>query len=218
MLKYPCLVLDHDDTVVQSEATITYPCFCKTMAVIRPELSVTQKEYARGCSELGFVEMCKQWYAFTQKELDDEYLFWKEYSKTHIPAPAPGMDEIIRKQKALGGNIFVVSHSAEEMILRDYKELFNIIPDGIYGCDAPISEQKPNPHPILDIIKKYGYKPQEILVVDDMKPGLEMARSAGVKIAFAGWERKDFPAIYDEMKVLCDFTFDSTAELSCFLF
>ena len=27
MLKYPCLVLDHDDTVVQSEATIHYPCF-----------------------------------------------------------------------------------------------------------------------------------------------------------------------------------------------
>ena len=25
MLKYPCLVLDHDDTVVQSEKTIGYP-------------------------------------------------------------------------------------------------------------------------------------------------------------------------------------------------
>ena len=28
MLKYPCLVLDHDDTVVQSERTIGYPFFC----------------------------------------------------------------------------------------------------------------------------------------------------------------------------------------------
>ena len=28
MLKYPCLVLDHDDTVVQSEATVNYPFFC----------------------------------------------------------------------------------------------------------------------------------------------------------------------------------------------
>ena len=27
MLKYPCLVLDHDDTVVQSEATVNYPFF-----------------------------------------------------------------------------------------------------------------------------------------------------------------------------------------------
>jgi len=27
MLKNPCLVLDHDDTVVQSEATVNYPFF-----------------------------------------------------------------------------------------------------------------------------------------------------------------------------------------------
>ena len=27
MLRYPCLVLDHDDTVVQSEATVNYPFF-----------------------------------------------------------------------------------------------------------------------------------------------------------------------------------------------
>ena len=27
MLKFPCLVLDHDDTVVQSEATVNYPFF-----------------------------------------------------------------------------------------------------------------------------------------------------------------------------------------------
>ena len=28
MLKYPCLVLDHDDTVVQTMRTLSYPCFC----------------------------------------------------------------------------------------------------------------------------------------------------------------------------------------------
>ena len=27
MLKYPCLVLDHDDTVVQTEKAIGYPYF-----------------------------------------------------------------------------------------------------------------------------------------------------------------------------------------------
>ena len=218
MLKFPCLVLDHDDTVVQSEATITYPCFCRTLSIIRPNLKISQKEYAQGCSELGFVEMCKQWYGFTQKELDDEYNFWKQYSKTHIPDPVPGIHKIISKQKEAGGEIIVVSHSAEEMILRDYKALFNIIPDRIYGCDAPLSEQKPNPFPILDIMEQRGYQPSEILVVDDMKPGLEMARAAGVKIAFAGWERKDFPSIYNEMKTLCDFVFDSTEQLDLFLF
>ena len=36
MLKYPCLVLDHDDTVVQSEATVNYPCFCEFLEKMRP--------------------------------------------------------------------------------------------------------------------------------------------------------------------------------------
>ena len=31
MLKYPCLVLDHDDTVVASESNINYPFFCYMM-------------------------------------------------------------------------------------------------------------------------------------------------------------------------------------------
>ena len=30
MLKYPCLVLDHDDTVVKSEITVNYPCFLES--------------------------------------------------------------------------------------------------------------------------------------------------------------------------------------------
>ena len=26
-MKYPCLVVDHDDTIVNSTATVHYPCF-----------------------------------------------------------------------------------------------------------------------------------------------------------------------------------------------
>ena len=36
MLKYKCLVLDHDDTVVQSEATINYPFFVYILDQYRP--------------------------------------------------------------------------------------------------------------------------------------------------------------------------------------
>ena len=30
-LRYKCLVLDHDDTVVNSTATVHYPCFVEYM-------------------------------------------------------------------------------------------------------------------------------------------------------------------------------------------
>ena len=45
MLKYKCLVLDHDDTVVQSEATINYPFFCQVLDRFRPGATITAREY-----------------------------------------------------------------------------------------------------------------------------------------------------------------------------
>ena len=40
----------------------------------------------------------------------------------------------------------------------------------------------------------------------------------GVKVAFAGWGRTEFPALAQEMKSLCDYSFDSPKELERFLF
>ena len=36
MLKYPCLVLDHDDTAVKCEITVNYPCFLLALEKFRP--------------------------------------------------------------------------------------------------------------------------------------------------------------------------------------
>ena len=47
MLKYPCLVLDHDDTVVQSETTINYPYFCYILDQFRPGQTITLEEYTK---------------------------------------------------------------------------------------------------------------------------------------------------------------------------
>jgi hypothetical protein len=51
-----------------------------------------------------------------------------------------------------------------------------------------------------------------------MKFAVAMARSAGCPIAFAGWGRKDFPNICQDMEKLCDFSFYSTEEFRNFLF
>ena len=89
MLKYPCLVLDHDDTVVQSEATINYPFFVYILDQYRPGATITLDEYVEGCCHLGFADMCRQWYGFSEQELVDEYAGWQEYIKTHVPDPFP---------------------------------------------------------------------------------------------------------------------------------
>lgn len=218
MLKYPCLVLDHDDTVVQSESTINYPYFCYILDQFRPGTKITYEAYIHGCCYLGFADMCRQWYQFTEQELADEYRGWQEYILTHTPAPFPGIDRILRRHKEAGGIICVVSHSSDANILRDYREHFAIIPDAIYSWDLPRHLRKPSAYALKDIMQRYQLRPDQLLVVDDMKPAWEMARSGGVPIAFAAWGRLDCPPILEEMQALCDHTFRSPGELEAFLF
>lgn len=218
MLKYPCLVLDHDDTVVQSEKTIGFPFYREFIHKIRPGTDITLEEYLTGCHSLGFVTMCRQTYGFTEEELMDEFLSWKAYVRTHIPETFPGIERIIRRQKELGGKLFVVSHSGEENISRDYRVHFGIQPDVIYGWDLPEEKRKPSPFALEDIMARHGFRKEEILVVDDMKLAWDMASQVGVKTAFAAWGKLDFPKLCREMEELCDFTFQTVEELEKFLF
>lgn len=218
MLKYPCLVLDHDDTVVQSEQTVNFPYFQYILNEFRPGTKVTLEEYTDGCFHLGFADMCRNRYQFTEQELVDEYLGWKEYIRNHVPAPYPGIEIILRRHREAGGKICVVSHSCDENITRDYLHHFGITPDDIYGWDLPEDKRKPSTYPLEQIMAKYGYSTDQLLVVDDMKPAWEMASKAGVPIAFAAWGRQDYPELLNEMRKLCDYSFDTPADLEKFLF
>ena len=218
MLKYPCLVLDHDDTLVKSEETINYPYFCYILDQLRPGKTITFGEYVEGCFHVGFAEMCRQWYGFTEQEMEEEYQGWKGYIRQHIPAIFPGVDEIVRRQKERGGLVCVVSHSCEEIIRRDYQAQIGVQPDAVYGWELPEEKRKPSPFPLEDIMDRFHLKPDQLLLVDDMRPGYDMAKKAGVPTAYAGWGREAFPEIFREMKQLCDFSFASTKSFKKFLF
>ena len=217
-MKYPCLILDHDDTVVRSEATVNYPYFCYILDQMRPGTKITLQEYVEGCFHIGFTEMCRRWYGFTEQELLDEYRGWQGYIQDHIPAPCPGIERVIRRQKEEGGLLCVISHSCEQNITRDYETHFGVLPDRIFGWDYPEEKRKPSPWPLEQIMEIYGLAPEQLLVVDDMKPAWEMARKVNVPIAFAAWERQEPEEIRREMEGLCDFTFSTPADLEKFLF
>ena len=218
MLKFPCLVLDHDDTVVQSEKTIGYPFFCKILKEFRPGASISFHDYVMDCCHLGFAEMCRKRFQFTEQELIDEYIGWMTHIRTNIPAPFPGIADVIRRQKEAGGLVCVVSHSSIENITRDYAVHIGVQPDAIYGWDLPENQRKPNPYPLKDIMTQYHLTPQDLLVVDDMKLAWIMANPLNVKVAFAAWGKKEFPEISEEMTRLCDYSFDSPKDLDNFLF
>lgn len=218
MLKYPCLVLDHDDTVVQTERTIGYPYFRDYIERIRPGRTLSFAEYVQDCNNMVFADMCREKWQFTEAELQEEYLGWKAYSRLHVPEACPGIHRIVKRQKELGGMVFVASLSTREIIERDFLHHFGILPDGIYDYDLPVHMRKPNTYALTDIMEHYGFKPEQMLMVDDMKMGWQMAKSVGVATAFSGWSKADYPELAAEMRSICEFSFDSATALEAFLF
>ena len=81
----------------------------------------------------------------------------------------------------------------------------------------PEEQRKPSPYTLFDLMKRYNLSPSEILVVDDLKPGYDMARGAGVDFAAAGWAY-DVPEIESFMRDNCDYYLKSIAELEKILF
>ena len=218
MLKFPCLVLDHDDTVVQSMKTLSYPFWCLELELFRPGVTQTLEDYILECHNRGFAGLCRDCFHFTEEELAKEHTMWMDYVMTHIPDPYPGIDRIIHRQKAEGGLICVVSHSHKDNIARDYQTHFGIQPDAIYGWDLPPHQRKPNTYPLEDIMRRFGFKPEEILVVDDMKLSCQMASPFGIAVAYSGWNGLGIPQIDAEMGRLCEYSFDSVEKLYTFLF
>ena len=218
MLRYKCLVLDHDDTVVQTEKTIGYPYFCYILDQFRPGETISFQEYVHDCHNVGFAEMCRRRWQFTEEEQQEEYMGWMDYVLTHIPEIFTGIDRVIRRQKEAGGLVCVVSHSSVRNITRDYDVHFGIQPDAIYGWDYPEELRKPNHFPLEDIMRRFSLKPEEILVVDDMKLAWIMAHPLNVSVAFAAWGKPDFPELQQEMRSICEFAFNQPSQLEAFLF
>ena len=218
MLKFPCLVLDHDDTVVQTMKTLSYPFFCLELKQFRPGASMTLSEYITECYRWGFADMCRECFGFTDEELKVEHKQWMDYIMQNIPDVFPGIERIIRRQKAEGGILCVVSHSNSDNIIRDYQVHFSMQPDAIYGWDMEPHQRKPHCWPLQDIMQKFHLHPQEILVVDDAQLACQMADPLGIKVAFAGWDDMGVPQLRQEMEQQCAYTFNTTAELEKFLF
>ena len=217
MLKYPCLVLDHDDTTVNSTATLHYPCFVEYMAKFHPEIHMTLEEYFNYNFDPGVIDMFTKICGMTWEEMLEEEAYWKEYVSRHAAKAYPGIREIMEEQRRRGGRICVVSHSFEENILRDYRENSLPEPDQIYGWDYPNDKRKPSVWPLEQIMEKYSLHPSELLVVDDLKPGYDMARKAGVPFAAAGWAN-DIPKIESFMRKNCGMYFKTVQELHDYLF
>lgn len=215
-MKYPCLVVDHDDTVVNSTATVHFPSFCEFMAIHYPQMRYTLEDYFLKNFAPGTLELFRDEIGMDEEMLREEYRFWDAYVQEHIPQVYEGMREILLAHKSAGGLLCVVSHSLSKNILRDYRENGLPEPDIIFGWEIPAEQRKPSAYPLQRIMETFGLSREDLLVLDDLKPGYDMARAAGVRFAAAGWAN-DIPQIEAFMRGNCDLYFKTVAELGAFL-
>ena len=217
MLKYRCLVLDHDDTVVKSTKEIHFPSFKRTIAEVKPQLKITEEDFVTNCFDPGFFEYMEKILGFTEAEMTYQLESWLKYIEDKIPAAYDGIAEVIHRQREEGGLVCVVSHSYSEIIKRDYTSRFGCLPDRIYGGEEPEERRKPSVFPILDIMCAFSLDKKDIAVVDDLLPGLKMATAAGVDFMCAGWSHS-VKKIADIMRAESGVYLESTGELYARLF
>lgn len=216
-MKYRCLVLDHDDTAVMSAETVNYPAIMERLSKTHPELRLSFKDFTRYCFRYNYTGMCRKILHLTEEEIADQFEFWRGYVRTHEPAVYEGFGEMLKRFRAEGGIVCVSSHSGIENITRDYTKNFGFVPDQIFSFELGEEKRKPAPYALREIMRIYELEPQELLMVDDMKGGCDMARSCGVPFACAGWSHND-PEIADYMRKNSDFYFASVADFTQWLF
>lgn len=216
-MKYRCLILDHDDTVVKSTPDIHYPSFVEALKILRPGMKpLSYEEFVSYCFNPGFLGLCQDILKFSEDEQKCQYEIWKSYTKKKVPDFYSGFPELIKGYKKAGGIICVVSHSESEQIVRDYMLNCNLSPDLIFGWELEEKQRKPSPYPIIEIMRRFNLDNNEILVVDDLKPGLDMARSCNVTFAAAGWSHI-IPEIKNYMKANSDYYFSTVDSLKEFI-
>lgn len=219
-LNYQCLVLDHDDTTVNSTPCIHYPAFIDAVRQLRPGAEYADcslEEVIQIAYDPGLFHFYTQTLGFSPEEMTAEIAIWRSHCASVTAPFFPGMREIIQKQRELGGTVAVVSASCAEFIERDYRAAGVPVPELLFGWNCDGSKNKPAPWPLEEIMRLTGYEPDDLLMVDDMDLGLRMAHSAGVRCVGAGWGYL-VPAVHNSIRANADFFFTEISGLAALLF
>ena len=218
-MRFRTLVLDHDDTAVDSTRHIHFPAYLDVMSRLRPETPLLDLEgFFQRNFHPGYIEYLENELGMTKEEIDEEYRIWRTYTARRIPEFYPGMLDFLERFIGAGGYLVVVSHSAPDTMERDYRhaDREGVGPHLIYGWEKEPHKRKPAPFPVEDAKRRLHVSKEDVLVVDDLKPGVVMARRANVAVAGAGWGHR-VPEIREYMSSACDYFFESVEELSEFI-
>ncbi|HUK12051.1 MAG TPA: HAD family hydrolase [Thermoanaerobaculaceae bacterium] len=218
--RYRCLIIDHDDTAVDSTRRVHFPAHLRSMEVLRPGVPPIDIDtwFEKNCDP-GIMSFLVDELRLSPEELAVEHEIWRSFTARETPHFYPGFLEALAAYKAAGGRVAVVSHSESHVIMGHYREQSGaaaVVPDLVFGWDLEPAQRKPNPYPVHETVRRLGVAPGEVLVVDDLRPGIDMALAAGVDAAAAGWAH-DVPSIREFMRRNCVACFATVGEFAEFV-
>lgn len=198
--RYKCLIVDHDDTAVQSTAEIHHPAHIEVIHHFRPGMEpVDLDTFFLKNFDPGILEFYSEELGFSEAEIREEHRIWQEYVAGKVPDFYPGFLEMLADFRRTGGVVAVASHSEKAVIERDYRASGDFFPDAIFGWSFDETRRKPHPWPIEEISRHYSIPSEQVLVLDDLRAGVDMADTAGADAAAAGWAH-NIPEIRKIMK------------------
>ena len=191
-VRWRCILIDHDDTAVDSTAVIHYPAHLHALRVLRPHRVPPSRDQWLVWNFHGIMDYLVGELGMTKEELATEFEIWRSWTISHVPPFFPGFLELLVDYRAQGGRVAVISHSETDVIEACYRAVPGapFLPDLIFGWEHDESRRKPSPWPVQEALRRFGCAAEDALVVDDLKPGVLMARAAGVAIAAAGWSHR----------------------------
>ena len=135
-LRYPCLVVDHDDTSVMSTPILHYPAHVEALRRLRPGLEpISLEGWLSRNFDPGLMPYLQIELGMDEGELRENYRIWREYTDSRVSEFFPGLLDIYNEFRTRGGSLVVVSHSAVDMIERDYRSAGAAVPDLVFGWD-----------------------------------------------------------------------------------
>jgi phosphoglycolate phosphatase/pyrophosphatase PpaX len=150
------------------------------------------------------------------EELAVEFEIWRSYTTRRTPHFFPGFLQALGEYRKRGGKIAVISHSEPEVIRGHYRAAGPLVPDLVFGWDEEEEKRKPSPWPVRQVLASLGIPGAQALVLDDLKPGVLMARGAGVAVAGAGWAH-NIGEIREYMQAHCLAYFETVEAFRDFL-
>lgn len=213
-MKYKAVLFDMDGTILDTLGDLTDAVNYALRSFGMPERSMEEAAaiLGNGARQLVFSAVPEG----TADELAERVLsVYAPYYDSHCQiktAPYPGILEMLRRLKAEGVKLAVISNKQDSAVKPLAERHFPGLLEIAVGESATV-RRKPNPDAVLTALNSLGVDRSEAIYVGDTEVDIATARNAAMDVAAVTWgfrTRAQIAAtgaehIFDDAETLCEF-------------